>query len=185
MFGLGPTQVQRPGEGQQHFVGGVAGLALFETDVVGDGHPGEVGGLFTTQAGHSAAFSPVLDPGPGGRDGGATRRRSYDRVFDTYGADASEAIDDGGRYATIATQAGPAPDLTARNITTELCQVGADGETLRRLVGLVDKGVISPRVDSVFSIVDVVRAHRHFAAGRVRGKVALVFQSQAPHSQQA
>ncbi|NDL55964.1 NADP-dependent oxidoreductase [Phytoactinopolyspora mesophila] len=101
--------------------------------------------------------------------------RSYDRVFDTYGADASEAISDGGRYATVATQAGPAPDLTARTIDSELCQVRADGDVLRQLVGLVDSGVISPRVDSVFSAADVVRAHQRFAAGNLQGKIALVF----------
>jgi NADPH:quinone reductase-like Zn-dependent oxidoreductase len=101
--------------------------------------------------------------------------RSYDGVFDTYGANASEAIRDGGRYATIATQAGPAPDLTDRNVTSELRQVRTDGDTLRRLVGLVDSGVITPRVDSVFSVEDAVRAHQRFAVGGLEGKIALVF----------
>ncbi|WP_129668714.1 NADP-dependent oxidoreductase [Phytoactinopolyspora endophytica] len=100
---------------------------------------------------------------------------SYDRVLDTYGANASEAISDGGRYATIATQTGPPPDLIARNITTKLCQVAADGDALQRLMDLVDKGVITPRVDSVFSVVDAVRAHQRFSAGNLQGKVALIF----------
>jgi NADPH:quinone reductase-like Zn-dependent oxidoreductase len=101
--------------------------------------------------------------------------RSYDRVFDTYGAAASEATSDGGRYATIATQAGPAPDLSSRGVASELRQVGVDGDTLRRLSALVDSGAVVPRVDSVFSVEDVVRAHRRFVEGGLDGKVALVF----------
>ncbi|MGO1908169.1 MAG: NADP-dependent oxidoreductase [Brevibacterium linens] len=101
--------------------------------------------------------------------------RSYERVFDTYGADASDLIEDGGRDATIATQAGSAPDLSARNITAELRQVRTDGDMLRRLARLIDDGIITPRIDSVFSATDLVRAHRHFAAGNLDGKVALIF----------
>lgn len=101
--------------------------------------------------------------------------RSYSRVFDTYGADTADLIADGGRLATIATQAGPVPGLTARNITAELRQVYADGDSLRQLVGLVDGGVIGPRIDSVFPAAEIVRAHRRFTAGGLSGKVALTF----------
>ena len=110
-----------------------------------------------------------------GVDQARTARARTADSFDTYGADASEAMIDGGRYATIATQAGPAPDLTERNVTSELRQVRTDGDTLRRLVGLVDSGVITPRVDSVFSVEDAVRAHQRFALGGLEGKIALVF----------
>lgn len=100
---------------------------------------------------------------------------SYTHVFDTYGADVADLIANGGRFATIATQAGSAPDLTARSITAELRQVYADRDSLRQLVSLVDRGVIGTRVDSVFPASEVVRAHRRFTAGGLNGKVALTF----------
>ncbi|WP_207219299.1 hypothetical protein [Zhihengliuella halotolerans] len=86
--------------------------------------------------------------------------RSYDRGFDTHGANASEQIRDGGRYATIATQAGPSLDLATRGVISELHQVRSDGECLRRLVELVDGALVAPRVGPVFSVEDVVRARR-------------------------
>ncbi|MCP2167171.1 zinc-binding dehydrogenase [Goodfellowiella coeruleoviolacea] len=42
-------------------------------------------------------------------DRDAVPDRGYDAVFDTFGAFLTEAVADGGRYASIATQAGPVP----------------------------------------------------------------------------
>ncbi|MCC2274528.1 hypothetical protein LKL35_03615 [Streptomyces sp. ET3-23] len=61
------------------------------------------------------------------------RGRSYDAVFDTFGAFVTEAVTDGGRYASIATQAGPVPDLSSRGVRTTVNQVREDGAGLNEL----------------------------------------------------
>lgn len=80
---------------------------------------------------------------------------------------------DGGRYASIATQAGPVPDLSTRNVRTTINQVREDGAGLRELAKHVDHGSLSLRVDSTFGIHDVHAAHRQFAEGSLNGKVTV------------
>ncbi|NYI04416.1 NADP-dependent oxidoreductase [Allostreptomyces psammosilenae] len=101
--------------------------------------------------------------------------RGYDAVFDTFGAFVTDAVADGGRYASIATQAGPVPDLSARRVRTTVNQVREDGAGLRELARLVDDGAVRPRVDSTFALRDIRAAHRRFGRGGLDGKVAVVF----------
>jgi NADPH:quinone reductase-like Zn-dependent oxidoreductase len=101
--------------------------------------------------------------------------RHYDAVFDTFGAFALDAVADGGRYASIATQAGPVPDLSARNVRTTVNQVREDGAGLRELTKHVDQGVVSLRVDSTFGIHDVKAAHERFGQRGLNGKVVMTF----------
>ncbi|RJO78386.1 NADP-dependent oxidoreductase [Nocardia panacis] len=101
--------------------------------------------------------------------------RAYDAIFDTFGAFATEAVVDGGRYASIATQAGPVPDLSARDVATTINQVRADGAGLRELAGYVDEGRIAVRIDSTFGLHRIRAAHERFAERGRDGKVVVTF----------
>ncbi|MEC3919202.1 NADP-dependent oxidoreductase [Nocardia sp. CDC160] len=100
---------------------------------------------------------------------------SYDAVFDTFGAFVTDAVADGGRYASIATQAGPVPDMSARNVRTTVNQVREDGAGLRELARYVDDGLVRVRVDSTFGIHQIHAAHERFAQTDRDGKVVVIF----------
>ncbi|MEU1387242.1 MULTISPECIES: NADP-dependent oxidoreductase [unclassified Nonomuraea] len=100
---------------------------------------------------------------------------AYDAVFDTFGAFAVEAVADGGRYASVATQAGPVPDLSHRSVRTTVNQVREDGPGLAELAKAVDAGQVRARVEAQYGLQDVRAAHEHFRRGRLNGKIALVF----------
>ncbi|MEV6237811.1 NADP-dependent oxidoreductase [Lentzea sp. NPDC051838] len=99
--------------------------------------------------------------------------RDYDAVFDTYGAFVVDLVADGGRYASIASQAGPVPKQAG--VRTTNIEVREDGAGLRELVKLVDDGVLTLRVDSTFPVRDVRAAHERFWQGGLNGKVTLLF----------
>jgi NADPH:quinone reductase-like Zn-dependent oxidoreductase len=103
------------------------------------------------------------------------RGRDYDAVLDTFGGFLTEAVADGGRYASIATQAGPVPDLSARGVRTTVNQVREDGAALRELTRLVDRGVLKPRVHAVFGLHDIRAAHECFLGGNLTGKITVTF----------
>ncbi|MGX7671076.1 zinc-binding dehydrogenase [Plantactinospora sp. DSM 117369] len=108
-------------------------------------------------------------------DPAALADRHYDAVFDTFGAFVTEAVADGGRYASIATQAGPVPDLPARKVLTTINQVREDGVGPRELTTYVDQGAVSLRIGSTFRIHDIQAAHRPFGQGCLNGKVTVTF----------
>lgn len=100
---------------------------------------------------------------------------SYDAVFDTFGAFATNAVADGGRYASIATQAGPVPDLSARGVRTTVNQVREDGSGLAGLAELVDRGSLELRVHATFGVHEIQAAHERFRRGDLAGKVTVTF----------
>ncbi len=108
-------------------------------------------------------------------DKSALEDRGYDAVFDTFGAFVTRAVADGGRYASIATQAGPVPDLSARGVRTTVNQVREDGAGLNELTRLVDQGVLRPRVHSTFGVHEIQAAHERFRRGGLAGKITLAF----------
>ncbi|GAA3469768.1 NADP-dependent oxidoreductase [Nonomuraea roseola] len=108
-------------------------------------------------------------------DRSALKNRHYDAVFDTFGAFVTDAVADHGRYASIATQAGEVPDLSARGVRTTVNQVREDGAGLEELVRLVDRGLLRLRVDSTFSLHQIRAAHEHFGRGGLDGKVTVAF----------
>ncbi|MFJ9371133.1 NADP-dependent oxidoreductase [Nocardia sp. NPDC101769] len=105
----------------------------------------------------------------------ALPHRGYDAVFDTYGAFVTDAVADGGRYASIATQAGPLPDMSARSVRSTIHQVRENGALLRELAAHVDEGSLRTRVDAIFGIHEIRRAHERFADKNRRGKVVVTF----------
>ncbi|MGW0665279.1 NADP-dependent oxidoreductase [Streptodolium elevatio] len=106
---------------------------------------------------------------------------SYHAVLDTFGAFVTDAVADGGRYASIATQAGPVPDLSDRGIRTTVHQVTEDGTGLGELARLVDTGAVQPRIDTTFGPHTIHSAHKRFAQGNLNGKVTLAFEQTRPH----
>ncbi|GAA2323986.1 NADP-dependent oxidoreductase [Streptomyces cuspidosporus] len=105
----------------------------------------------------------------------ALHARRYDAVFDTYGAFVTEAVADGGRYASIATQAGPVPDLSSRGVRTTVNQVREDGAGLSELTELVDSGSLRLRVHATFGVHEIKAAHERFRQGGLTGKVVVAF----------
>ncbi|MBH5338765.1 NADP-dependent oxidoreductase [Streptomyces pactum] len=105
----------------------------------------------------------------------ALKERAYDAVFDTFGAFVTEAVADGGRYASIATQAGPVPDLSSRGVRTTVHQVREDGAGLNELAGLLDAGSLRLRVHSTFGVQRIRAAHARFSEGGLAGKIVVNF----------
>jgi NADPH:quinone reductase-like Zn-dependent oxidoreductase len=105
----------------------------------------------------------------------ALQDRRYDAVFDTFGAFVTEAVADGGRYASIATQAGPVPDLSFRGVRTTVNQVREDGAGLNELTKLVDRGSLRLRAHSTFGLQEIRAAHECFLQGSLAGKITVIF----------
>jgi len=99
----------------------------------------------------------------------------YDAIFDTFGAFVTDAVADGGRYASIATQAGPVPDLSHRRVRTTVNQVREDGRGLAELAAAVDGGRLKVRVEAQYAVQNIKAAHEHFRRGSLNGKIALIF----------
>lgn len=99
---------------------------------------------------------------------------AYAAVFDTFGAFVTGAVADGGRYASIATQAGPVPDLSSRGVRTTVHQVREDGAALDGLTRLVDGGSVRPRLHAAFGLGEIRAAHARFHRGGPTGKIAVV-----------
>ncbi|WP_425829312.1 NADP-dependent oxidoreductase [Streptomyces fractus] len=108
-------------------------------------------------------------------DAGALAPRHYDAVFDTFGAFVTDAVADGGRYASVATQAGPVPDLSSRGVRTTVNQVREDGTGLDELTKLVDNGSLRLRMHASFGLHEIQAAHARYFQGGLAGKIALVF----------
>ncbi|MEV5571840.1 NADP-dependent oxidoreductase [Spirillospora sp. NPDC052269] len=121
------------------------------------------------------AFARAHGAGHVTTDPGTLEHRAYDAVLDTFGAFVTDAVADGGRYASIATQAGPVPDLSARGVRTTVYQVREDGAGLDELTDLVDHGVLRLRVHSTYSVHDIQAAHECFRGGGLSGKIAMTF----------
>ncbi|MFG1946166.1 zinc-binding dehydrogenase [Nonomuraea sp. NPDC048826] len=84
-------------------------------------------------------------------------------------------VADGGRYASIASQAGPVPDLSHRRVRTTVYQVREDGRALAELAAAVDAGRLKLRVEAPYAMQDFKAAHEHFQRGSLTGKIALIF----------
>jgi NADPH:quinone reductase len=86
------------------------------------------------------------------------------------GVAAQEAVRNGGAFAHLAATPAPAP---LRGIRVHTVLVSADGDRLRRLVGLVETGVIGTRVAGVHALEDAPTAYRKVAGGGLRGRIVL------------
>nr|BFD89850.1 NADP-dependent oxidoreductase [Kitasatospora sp. Xyl93] len=149
--------------------GAVGGLAL----QIARARGAEVDALVSRDG--QAAFVREHGAGLVSTDPAAFGGRRYDAVFDTFGAFVTEAVADGGRYASIATQAGPVPDLSARGVRTAVHQVREDGAGLAELARLVDEGALHPRVHATYGLHRIRAAHERFREGGLTGKIVVTF----------
>jgi NADPH2:quinone reductase len=96
-----------------------------------------------------------------------------DGLFDpaTIGATALGAVRDDGRYLNAAPPLAPPGE---RGITTGGVSVHSDGAELARLVGLVERGVLSLRVAGTYPLDDAATVHELLGKGGVRGRLVYV-----------
>ncbi|MBE1592297.1 zinc-binding dehydrogenase [Nonomuraea angiospora] len=139
------------------------------------------GGIDLDDLDHAVQYLHALDWTDPNRLSHATtdpatlRAAGYDAVFDTFGAFVIDAVADGGRYASIATQAGPVPDLSHRRVKTTVSQVREDGRGLAGLAAAIDGGRLKIRLGAQYPVHNAKAAHEHFQRGRLTGKIALIF----------
>ena len=152
------------------------------------GGAGAVGGFVLQIARHRGmAVDALVHPGPHARAAmklGALRAltspaevpvRGYDGVLDTIGAPVADGVRDGGRYASVATENGPLPELAHRGIAATMVHIQPAGAVLAELARLVDAGALRLRADSLFPVSAARGAHERFAQGKLNGKVVLMF----------
>ncbi|MFE1951928.1 NADP-dependent oxidoreductase [Streptomyces sp. NPDC059524] len=159
--------------GERLLIAGAAGAVGGSALQIARARGVEVDALVSREA--QVAFARDHGGGLVTTDRDALRDRHYDAVFDTFGAFVTEAVADGGRYASVATQAGPVPDLSSRGVRTTVNQVREDGAGLTELSELVDEGSLRLRVHAAFSLHDVRAAHARFRQGGLSGKITLLF----------
>jgi hypothetical protein len=104
----------------------------------------------------------VRDLVPGGVDG------ALDAAI--VGVAAQEAVRNRGAFAHLVATPAP-PHL--RGIRVQTVLVSADGDRLRRLVGLAEAGIIGTRVAGVHALHDAAAAYRKTAGGGLRGRLVL------------
>jgi NADPH:quinone reductase-like Zn-dependent oxidoreductase len=99
---------------------------------------------------------------PGGVDG------ALDAAI--VGVAAQEAVRNRGAFAHLVATPAP-PHLRGIRVHTVL--VSADGDRLRRLVGLAEAGIIGTSVAGVHALDDAAAAYRKMAGGGLRGRLVL------------
>jgi alcohol dehydrogenase len=88
------------------------------------------------------------------------------------------ALRPGGHYAVAGAIAGPVVEADLRDIyladrTLHGCTYQPP-EVFRRLVGLINQGVVRPLVSKVFPLAEIAAAQAEFASKRLPGKLVLV-----------
>jgi NADPH:quinone reductase-like Zn-dependent oxidoreductase len=96
----------------------------------------------------------------------------FDAVVRTAGpSSVIDAVRDGGRYLSIATDSAPPPQ---RGIEPAVHYVTADAALLGRMSQLVDRGVLTLRVARTMPLSEAGEAHRRQERGGLPGRIVLV-----------
>lgn len=104
----------------------------------------------------------------------------YDAVFDTVGGDdflkTLHVLKQGGIGVSMA---GQVDEATAQNLgvtaVSQYTQVTTD--MLTQLAQLVEVGIVTPQIDTVFPLADVQKAFEARESGRIKGKVVLAIKA--------
>lgn len=102
-----------------------------------------------------------------------------DFVLDTLGGDnidrSLEVIRSGGTLISIPSGLNEqvAEKAKARGIDGRFILVQSNGEDMRQLAGLLERGVVRSHVSQVFDINEMGQAHLQIESGRTRGKVVV------------
>jgi hypothetical protein len=90
----------------------------------------------------------------------------------------AELVATGGRVATT-VHAADVDALAAAGITATNVFAAADPALIERLGELAVSGVLTPRIEWVHTLDDVLDGFGHIASGRVRGKLAVTITAPA------
>lgn len=106
----------------------------------------------------------------------STKLSGFDAVFDTVGGEdfvkTFTILNRGGIAVSMIAPADEAK-ATELGITAMTQSTHVNTERLNRLRELVEKGVVAPQVDKVFSLDDIQAAFKAKEEGTVRGKIVL------------
>ena len=111
--------------------------------------------------------------------------KDADVVFDVIGGETQERswqiLKRGGVLVSSVgiTSAHRAGELGVR---AEALLVRSDASQLAQIAGLIDAGIVRPRVQTVMPLSDAAQAHKLLQAGKVHGKLVLKVGGQASHT---
>jgi len=102
-----------------------------------------------------------------------------DLVLDTIGGDnierSFEVVKKGGIVITIPsnTSEGVVEKAKAKGINGFFFLVQSNGEDMKQIADLIEKGIVKPHVSAVYSFDEVGKAHEQIETGSTRGKVII------------
>ncbi len=122
---------------------------------------------------------------------GADRHIDYEREnFEDELSDLDFVLDSiGGEYTTrsfnvlkpggtiICIPSGTSPDIIekaqTRGLNGDHFRVRSDGNDMKEIAGLLEKGIIKSYVSGIFTFDDIRAAHQQIETGRTRGKIVV------------
>jgi NADPH:quinone reductase-like Zn-dependent oxidoreductase len=102
-----------------------------------------------------------------------------DIVLDTIGGNnierSFEVVKKGGTVITLpsATSEGIVEKAKAKGINGFFFMVQSNGEDMKQLADLLEKGIIKPHVSAVYSFDEMGKAHQQIETGSTRGKIII------------
>ena len=104
---------------------------------------------------------------------------NIDIVLDTVGGDnierSFEVVKRGGTVITLPsnTSDGIVEKAKEKGIKGFFFLVQSNGEDMKQIAGLLEKGILKPHVSAVYSFDEIGEAHRQIESGSTRGKVVI------------
>lgn len=105
--------------------------------------------------------------------------KAFDFVFDTVGGGNTERslrlVKTGGLLISIPTTLSEAATAMAKvlDVKAFFYLVSSDGESMKEIAGLLEKGIVKPYVSKVFPFEQLAAAHQAVESGRTVGKVVV------------
>jgi NADPH:quinone reductase-like Zn-dependent oxidoreductase len=102
-----------------------------------------------------------------------------DLVLDTVGGNnierSFEVVKTGGTVITLPsnTSEGIAEKAKAKGINGFFFMVQSNGEDMKQIANLLEKGIIKPHVSAIYSFDEIGKAHQQIETGSTRGKVII------------
>ncbi|RYU95515.1 NADP-dependent oxidoreductase [Emticicia agri] len=102
-----------------------------------------------------------------------------DIVLDTIGGNnierSFEVVKEGGTVITLPsnTSEGIVEKAKAKGIHGFFFMVQSNGEDMKQIAGLLEKGIIKPHVSAVYSFDEIGKAHQQIETGSTRGKIII------------
>lgn len=106
--------------------------------------------------------------------------KDIDFVFDTVASDtltrSLDIVRKGGRVITIPSPSIPQQDIDKAqqlgvNLSFQLVESG--GKDMQMIASMLERGILKPNIDKVFSFDEIKEAHIEMEKGRTRGKIVI------------